>query len=179
MFKVKFIELQKFVLLPNKIVRDLKRYVVLIHLILLNIIYAKVFCFFFICYIYAALRLLIHFFKYFILASSSKKPKLTTENEAASSSNLGKEHYYSCLVYFVDKDIFDDIYIANGALVHMDRVLTTRNFLEPYELSINNRNLYVYPEEWRTEVQIGKVTKIYIDFRGGSQLAVAEVSSFI
>ena len=81
-------------------------------------------------------------------------------------------------MHFVDKDIFDNTYVANGALVDIDKVLTSRDFLEPYEVDVENKNLYVYPKKWRTMNQIRKVIKIHIDHKGGSQLAVAEVSGF-
>ena len=117
--------------------------------------------------------------KYLIPAPISKNSKLTTKNDkipSYSESENVKE--LSCLIHFLDKDILDNTYLANGALVSMRRVLTTRDFLEPYEIGVENRSLYVYSKKWRTKDQIKKVFKIHIDHEGNSQLAVAEVSNF-
>ena len=115
-------------------------------------------------------------FKCFFLASSSKKPKLTIGNEPSSSSK-SEEDNRSCLMHFVDKDIFDDIYLANGALIFNNKVLTTCDFLKPYDNNLTNNNLYVYSNKWKTKGQTSKVNHVYIDHEGDSQLAVASVSS--
>ena len=79
-------------------------------------------------------------------------------------------------MHFVDKDLFDHVYLANGALVDMNKVLTTRDVLEPYKNSVKEKNLFVYPEEWKIDNLTQKVTEVYIDNRGNSKLAVAKVS---
>ena len=81
-------------------------------------------------------------------------------------------------MHFVDRDIHNNSYIANGALVDANRVLTTRDFLEPYERDTENRNLFAYPHNWKFENETKKVNKVYIDHESGSQLAVAFVSSY-
>ena len=80
-------------------------------------------------------------------------------------------------MHFVDRDIHNNSYLANGALINMGRVLTTRDFLEPYERDTKNRNLYVYPPNWKFEDQINKVHKVFINHESGSQLALADVSN--
>ena len=81
-------------------------------------------------------------------------------------------------MHFVNKDTFDDIYVASGALVDHRKIITTRDFLEPYEKNVNNSNLFVYPSKWKYPKLIRQVLKVYIDHEGGSKLAVAKVSSF-
>ena len=117
-------------------------------------------------------------FDFLILASSSGQLNLATENEEAPSSKYKKEEC-SCLMYFVDKNLIDNIYLASGALVNMNRVLSTRDFLGPYEGTVARGNLFVYPKAWRSNrIQIKRVVEIYIDHTGGSQIAVARVSNF-
>ena len=66
-------------------------------------------------------------------------------------------------MHFVDRGILDNLYIANGALVDINKVLSTRDFLQSYERDIEDRKLYVYPKDWQNNRdQIRKVIKIYI-----------------
>ena len=86
-------------------------------------------------------------------------------------------------MYFVDRNKFNDVYIANGALVDSDKVLTTHNFLINYQNGVENKDLYVYSPRWKTvENQMKKVIKVYIEKAGGygqrGDLAVAIVSIF-
>ena len=82
-------------------------------------------------------------------------------------------------MHFVDKNIIDNVYLASGALVNMMRVLSTRDFLGPYEETVADGKLFAYPKAWITNRdQIKRVVKIHIDHWGNSQLAVAEVSNF-
>ena len=99
--------------------------------------------------------------------------------ENTSSSELEEDDHRSCLMHFVDKDIFDHIYLASGALLHATLILTTRDFLEPYKQNVIDRNLFVYHESWKTKNQSRKVKHVYIDHVNNSQLAAAKVSSFI
>ena len=97
----------------------------------------------------------------------------------ASCTKFEEEDHRSCLIHFVDRNILNDLYIANGALVEMDKVITTRDFLHSYSRDIKNEQLYAYPKDWQNNRdQIRKVIKIYIDLQGSSLLAVAIVSSF-
>ena len=99
--------------------------------------------------------------------------------ENTSSSELEEEDHRSCLVHFVDKDIFDHIYLASGALLHATLVLTTRDFLEPYKQNVIDGNLFVYHESWKTNDQSSKVKHVYTDRVNNSQLAAAKVNSLI
>ena len=81
-------------------------------------------------------------------------------------------------MHFVNKDTFDDIYVSSGALVDHRKIITTRDFLEPYEKNVNNSNLFVYPSKWKIPELKRQVVKVYIDHQGGSKLVVAKVSSF-
>ena len=101
------------------------------------------------------------------------------KNEASSSSESEVKKDGSCLMHFVDKRFFDHVYIANGALVNINKVLTTRDVLQPYENNIKQEELFVYHEEWKNDNLTQKVTEVYIDKRGISKLAVAKVSTFV
>ena len=79
----------------------------------------------------------------------------------------------------MDKDIRDNMYLASGALIDNEKVLTARDFLELYEKNIENRNLFVHPAICKSNNdQITKVVEVHVDHMGSSQLAVAKVSSF-
>ena len=96
------------------------------------------------------------------------------ENEIRSFFNNKPVPKPACLIFFV----VDDIYVANGALVDTNKVISTRDFLEPYKKGITQSNLYAYPAKWKILKQTRKVIDIRIDHNGDSPLAVAIVSSF-
>ena len=129
-------------------------------------------------HIHGVFKLFINFFlKYLHIAPDSRKQKLSTGNEAPSSSNSENQEGTACLMHFVDRDIHNNSYLANGALIDRNRVLTTRDFLEPYKRDTGNRNLYVYPHNWKNENQIQRVNEAFVDNENRSQLAVAHVSN--
>ena len=128
--------------------------------------------------IHGVFKLFINFFlNYLHVAPDLKNQKLSTGNEAPSSSISGDQQGTPCLIHFVDRDIYNNSYLANGALINKKTVLTTRNFLEPYENDTRKRNLYVYPHNWKIKNQILKVEKVFIDHESNSLLAVAHVSN--
>ena len=78
----------------------------------------------------------------------------------------------------MDEKNYPNVYLANGVLVDMDKVLTNRYFLERYENNIEEEELYVYCAKRLYRHDIIKVKRVEINKENNGRLAIAHVSSF-
>ena len=82
----------------------------------------------------------------------------------------------SCLIHFLD--ILDNIFVSNGALITINKVLTTRDFLEQYKNDTCTKNLFACPSKLKDKKKIKNVVKVIIESGASGKFGVACVSSF-